>query len=238
MKHSTRIRCIVLAGLALASSASLRAQGLYTLEIPRQEVTTVPSGFVEFSIKIINTGFVPTTITIVRAVNQLPASSWYTSMCTGENCYRPDQDTATVTLKTGESIVAKLSVVSGQVPNQSAHVELQFSAGMGDEPVTKAFDVTIASPSSVEPETLADGQILPNPTVSNAHYSYQLPSAGDSRIEIFSLIGRKVLTVDNGYQIAGPHTTELDLSSLASGAYLLRLTGDSLIDTKRITVTR
>lgn len=240
MKHSTLLQCIVLAAVTLVSAASLRAQGLYTLEIPKQEVTTVPSGFVEFSIKITNSGLIPTNIRIVRVVNQLPASSWYTSMCTGENCYTPDQDTATVSLKTGASIIAKLTVISGQVPNQTAHTELQFSAGMGDEPVTKAFDVTIGSASSADHqiELIAASQILPHPVSSNARFSYLLPTPCENQVEIYSLTGQKLIAFDNGYQAAGNHSRDLDLSGLASGIYMLRLMGDGMNETKLITVAR
>lgn len=239
MKITTIMR---LAGILLALSAStnLQAQGDFTLEIDRQSIVTTPSGFVEFNITITNTSLSPFTMQVTRTTNQLPNSSWYSSMCSGDQCYSPETDNMPVPLKVGEVNHARLTVLAGTVPNESGRFALQFDAGMGGNPVTKEFTVTVGSASSVDPVSpaIAANQILPNPAVSSARYTYQLPSAGDSRIEIYSMMGLRVLALENGFQVAGSHDTNLDLSSLASGAYVLRLIGDGILDTKQITVAR
>lgn len=83
----------------------------------------------------------------------------------------------------------------------------------------------------------------PNPTRQRATVRYAIPqrAAGENaevRIQLFDMLGRRVKSVAIGGD-AGRHTLRLDVSDLASGVYLLRLTsGGQAAVTRKLTVVR
>ncbi|HEX7343932.1 MAG TPA: T9SS type A sorting domain-containing protein [bacterium] len=52
---------------------------------------------------------------------------------------------------------------------------------------------------------------------------FTLPKAGQVKLELFDLLGRKIATLKEGYQPAGTHATVLDNKSLPAGVYFVKL---------------
>ncbi len=71
------------------------------------------------------------------------------------------------------------------------------------------------SVAAVEPQSL---QMLPDGQVQ-----FLLPQAGQIKLELFDLLGRRVATLREGFEPAGMQTIPLDNSNLPSGIYLMRL---------------
>ena len=66
--------------------------------------------------------------------------------------------------------------------------------------------------------TLQGLEMLPGNQVQ-----WVLPQAGQVNLELFDLLGRKIATLQEGYQEAGTHTVNFSQMALPSGIYLLKL---------------
>lgn len=82
-----------------------------------------------------------------------------------------------------------------------------------------------ASSVSKVPEVFAQPQALvfPNPVASFATLQFTTTKANQASVEVLNAVGQRVLHVAMGQLGAGVHVQELDLSSLESGHYLVRL---------------
>ena len=79
----------------------------------------------------------------------------------------------------------------------------------------------------------------PNPFNPRTTIRYDLPAAGHVELALFDLRGRLVRQLAAGERQAGAHAVLLDGGDLASGVYLVRLTGPGgLFATQRITLAR
>jgi hypothetical protein len=78
----------------------------------------------------------------------------------------------------------------------------------------------------------------PNPVRGSTTIRYELGRAGEVRLALYSIQGRKMRTLVDRSQSAGPHAVSLDAGQLASGVYLLRLEAANHVATKKITVVR
>lgn len=89
-------------------------------------------------------------------------------------------------------------------------------------------------PSKVE---LKDN--YPNPFNPTTNIRFALPLQNEVTIEIYDILGRKVMTLlDNQSFQAGTHTIEWDASSLASGVYIYRLITPNRILSKKMTLIK
>ncbi len=78
----------------------------------------------------------------------------------------------------------------------------------------------------------------PNPVADRATIAYQLPEAAKVRLEVFDLLGRRVLVLVDGSQEAGTHRVMLDARSLAGGTYFYRLQAGAYQASGQIVVVR
>jgi hypothetical protein len=65
--------------------------------------------------------------------------------------------------------------------------------------------------------------IYPNPVASRATIEYTAPSAGPVTIEVFDMLGRKVLDIRPADSGIGTRRLEMDFSGLTAGMYVVRL---------------
>ncbi len=73
------------------------------------------------------------------------------------------------------------------------------------------------------PKTFELSQNYPNPFNPTTVIAYQLPVASEVKLEVYDVLGRKVMTLVNGRQDAGSYNLTLNASNLASGVYFYRL---------------
>ena len=88
------------------------------------------------------------------------------------------------------------------------------------------------------PVTLQLDAPYPNPVRSLATVNYQLPTATDVSLAVYDLLGRKVMTLQEGVQDMGRKTIQMNTQQLASGMYFVRLQTDAEVLTRRLTVVR
>jgi hypothetical protein len=77
----------------------------------------------------------------------------------------------------------------------------------------------------------------PNPAQSRATVRYALPEKQEVTLRLYDMLGRQVQTVLNEEQ-AGRHQRTLDVGSLPSGVYFLRLQSDGQTRTQKLTVVQ
>ena len=67
-------------------------------------------------------------------------------------------------------------------------------------------------------------QNFPNPFNPSTVIEFALPKDAHVRLEVYNIIGQKVMTLVDEVRPAGYHSVKLDGTNLASGMYLYRLT--------------
>ena len=65
--------------------------------------------------------------------------------------------------------------------------------------------------------------IAPNPFNARAQLFYELPQPAWTTVDLFDLLGRHVLRVVAGFQIAGRHSQIIDGAAIGSGTYWMRV---------------
>lgn len=100
-----------------------------------------------------------------------------------------------------------------------------------------------AGTTSVQEQASANGvmelhRIAPNPVHSSASIRYTLKTSVHVRLEVFDNLGLHVATLANGVQHEGTYERQFNASSLPSGTYLVRLSGDHGQVVQPLVVTR
>jgi hypothetical protein len=73
----------------------------------------------------------------------------------------------------------------------------------------------------------------PNPFNEKVKFLLNVPESGDGRLELFNLMGKKVVTVFNGYVYAGQNSFEVSLPDNQAGYYIYKLSmNDEMITGK------
>jgi hypothetical protein len=83
------------------------------------------------------------------------------------------------------------------------------------------------------------GEAYPNPAASSARIDLAVADAQTVRVDLYDTLGRRVGTLHDGpvaARVVLP--VALDTGALATGTYVLRVTGETFADTRRVTVSR
>ncbi len=98
--------------------------------------------------------------------------------------------------------------------------------------------VTAVSSDTYRPRVIQLMQNYPNPFNAATTITYTLPAQDKVHLEVYNVLGQRIMTLDQGYRNMGVHTVYLNAGDLASGVYLYRLKGSMTSDTKRFTLLR
>jgi C1A family cysteine protease len=99
-----------------------------------------------------------------------------------------------------------------------------------------------AGPQSL-PQQYALHQNYPNPFNAETQIRFSLPEAGQVTLEIFNILGQKVVTLAQGHHKAGLHQVfwdgkDSDRAIVASGIYFCRLQATEYSETRRMVLLR
>ncbi|MDP8239156.1 MAG: T9SS type A sorting domain-containing protein [Candidatus Hatepunaea meridiana] len=97
--------------------------------------------------------------------------------------------------------------------------------------------IRLATPVET-PFTFGITYAYPNPFNSQMQVGYNLPEAGNIRLNVYDLTGRLVSELSNDHHPAGIHTSIFDGSNLSSGIYLIQLEASGHIYQKKITLMK
>ena len=78
-----------------------------------------------------------------------------------------------------------------------------------------------------QPNSLSLQPNYPNPFTATTTISYSLEKPMQVRVEVFNLLGQRVLEFRDAVEPAGWHTHTLDLSNQPAGMYVLRITAEN-----------
>jgi len=125
----------------------------------------------------------------------------------------------------GKSEIIK---VNGQI-----EIETALGADRSAQPVF--FKIN----NSILPRNFILHQNYPNPFNPTTIISFGLPKSSEVNLEIYNILGRRVMTLVNGTLEAGNHTikwngTDSKGSSVATGVYFYRLTAGDFIKSKKM----
>ena len=81
-------------------------------------------------------------------------------------------------------------------------------------------------------------QNYPNPFNPSTNIRFALPDAGNVRLEVYDILGRRVAMLANTTFEAGTHEIRWDAGRQASGVYLYRLTTDTQAITRKMTLVK
>jgi hypothetical protein len=99
---------------------------------------------------------------------------------------------------------------------------------------------TLSDATVVERGAVTEPQLLgtfPNPARGHATVRFAVPEGQNVILRMYDVLGRKVRTLAEG-KLEGRQDHQVDLTSLTSGTYFLRLTAETETETQRLTVVR
>jgi len=121
-----------------------------------------------------------------------------------------------------------------------AHVTPFSATEAGDQCETNILTIqpsTSAGSSNIGqevPEEYGLSANFPNPFNPSTEIGFSLPAASHVRLEIFNIVGQRVITLIDGRREAGYHSVVWDGRNVASGMYLYRLEADGFVSTKKM----
>ncbi len=92
--------------------------------------------------------------------------------------------------------------------------------------------------NSLLPNEFALEQNYPNPFNPATTIEFSLPSSGQTKLEVFNILGQNVATLVDGIMTAGNHKVEFDASRQPSGIYFYRLEHERGSDTKKMILVK
>jgi len=99
-----------------------------------------------------------------------------------------------------------------------------------------------STPTFVEaaqsPETPLIAENYPNPFTGTTTIAYEIGRAGPVRLEVFDVLGRRVVSLLNAWQTAGRHEVPFDIADRPTGVYLYRLDAGGRTVTHTMTAVR
>ncbi len=80
--------------------------------------------------------------------------------------------------------------------------------------------------------------VYPNPVNDIANVTFSVAQNADVVIEVVSLVGQKVISINKGNLPAGNHIHQLDVENLGAGIYLVNVIANGNVSSMRVTVSK
>jgi len=109
-----------------------------------------------------------------------------------------------------------------------------FDFAGNESPLTGPVSVGEDGAQPELPDDFSLSQNYPNPFNPTTEIRYTLPRDCQVRLEVYSILGQRVVTLVDERQQAGYRSVRWDASSLASGIYFYRLQAGDFVETKRM----
>ena len=110
---------------------------------------------------------------------------------------------------------------------------LWVSLAAGGELIPLSISVSVEEEEVISENSL---KVYPNPARSIVNINYTMEIEESVNLEIYNMVGNKVMEINNGYQGSGTYSQELNISSLSNGMYFLRILAGETQVIKKIQV--
>jgi hypothetical protein len=89
------------------------------------------------------------------------------------------------------------------------------------------------------PEAFLISPVYPNPFNPQASFSFSVSRSQQVTVSVYNMLGQRVLTLFDGVAAQGTaRTLQIDGSGLESGTYIVRVLGESFVNTQTITLVK
>jgi len=110
----------------------------------------------------------------------------------------------------------------------------KYAAFFDDILITRKQDYIGISHQGNQPAQFNLWQNYPNPFNPSTRIKFSLPKADYVKIEVYNLIGQKIITLLNQYMTAGLHNVEFNGQDLLSGVYWYKIETKDFQDVKKM----
>jgi hypothetical protein len=176
-----------------------------------------------------------------RALAGAVELSWEpTTNYAGFNIYRAEADASASPAKVNRHLI------TGQKPFK--YLDATVEAGVTYEYMLEAVTlggakerfgpVRVKAQGKAKKATFNLSQNYPNPARGTTTIAFTLAEAGEVKLEVYDVSGRKVATVAEGRRAAGENEARLDTRELAAGVYIYRLQAGDNVAVKRLAVIK
>lgn len=141
---------------------------------------------------------------------------------------------ANQTLQPGETVQLTVEYDPQDDRVHSGTIRISHNAKNQSSPIA----IILAGESLLEEEIARLEQNYPNPFNPETTIPFVLPDQANVRLDVYSIDGRLVKTLQNGTLPSGRYEEPYNLSELASGMYLYRLIVDNFADTKKFLIVK
>jgi len=80
--------------------------------------------------------------------------------------------------------------------------------------------------------------VYPNPIIDHAQVDFTLIEQSTVSVDIFNILGKKIITVYNGRMTAGAQSIQININDLDKGIYFVNIEIDGQVMSKKVTVLK
>lgn len=91
--------------------------------------------------------------------------------------------------------------------------------------------------ASIEENNISDISVYPNPFTNIANVNFTVDGNKEVTVDVFNTVGQKVISNDLG-TVSGLQNVQIDGTNLESGMYLINITMDGEVTTKKVSLTK
>jgi hypothetical protein len=198
-----------------------------------------------FDFIVINVSSQEQTVFEVRTLDSLASPNWFSSLCIGDFCFAPGEDSIATTpplfepLQPNDTLITSLHVTSDVNTIGTSYFQLQIGTFRNpDDRIILDFIATTDPSVSVDEDINLNSYYLfqnyPNPFNPSTNISYKISEAGMVRLKVFNILGVEVATLVNEFQYSGEHSVDFNSSGLSSGVYFYSLSVNNFTQTRKM----
>jgi uncharacterized lipoprotein YddW (UPF0748 family) len=122
---------------------------------------------------------------------------------------------------------------------QYTYVVTAFNRLYDESTPSSSASVIVSSISDISVNEVVELlPVSPNPVSECATISYTLKRNGKVRLSLFDINGREQVVVKNETQASGDYTFDMNVTSITSGIYFLRLNTEGVVVSRKIVIAR
>jgi hypothetical protein len=198
-----------------------------------------------FDFIVINISSQSQTVFEVRTIDDLASPNWYSSLCIGDYCFAPSQDSiATVPplfepLQPNDTLITSLHVTSDNSVIGTSYIQLQIGTFRNpNDRITIDFiattDPSVGVNDDIKLNSYSLSQNYPNPFNPSTRISYNVGEPGFVQLKVFNVLGVEVATLVNEQKYSGKYTVDFDASRFSSGVYFYSLSVNNFNQTRKM----